>query len=83
MAAPNAKDKRIAELEAALVAHEQSKLEVRNCHILLSVLVSKLGGGVAITDQQMATAGELGILTVMRDERIPGCVMLMRKPPLQ
>ena len=83
MASQSAKDKRIAELEAMLANHERTMLEVRNCHILLSILVARCGGGVAVTDQQMAAAGELGQLNVWRDDRIPGCVMFVRKPPLQ
>jgi hypothetical protein len=87
MAASSAKDKRIAELEAALetvVANqERAVLEVKNCHILMAVLVGKLGGGVAITDHQLQNYNALGVLMVMREERIPGCVMVLNKPPLQ
>lgn len=57
---------------------EQAINEVRNCHILLAILVARGGNGVVITDHEMQNANQLGQLTVIRDDRVPGCVMLVK-----
>lgn len=57
---------------------EEAINEVRNCHILLAILVARHGNGVVITDHEMQNAPQLGMLTVIRDDRVPGCVMLVK-----
>lgn len=65
---------RILELETQLAA---ATTEVKNCHILLAILAER-AGGVVITDEEMQSVGSLGVLTVLRDDRIPGCSILLK-----
>ena len=70
--------KRIMELEQKLAI---AQMEIKNCHILLAIVASR-GNGLVITDQEMQAAGDLGVLHFMRDDRIPGCTVLL-KPAVQ
>lgn len=71
-------NERIAQLEAQLAG---AQLEIRNSHALLALLAHRQPGGVILTDEEMGQY--VGQLVIFRDERIPGCVILVKpeQPP--
>lgn len=71
----DAETNQTAELEAKL---QTFAVEIRNCHALLAILVSRNDGAIAISDAEMASADALGRLEFHREDRIPGCLMLLR-----
>ena len=66
---------RIAFLEAEL---QKATQEIRHSHALLAILLSQRGGSAVVTDHEMQNAGAVGVLTVLRDERIPGAVLMVK-----
>ena len=68
---------RIAELEAQLVA---AQVEIRNSHALLALLTARAPGGLILNDTELASVPLLGQLSIHRDEKIPGCVVMLKQP---
>jgi len=66
---------RLQELQGKLA---EAQLEVRNSHILISALAARMHGLVALTDQEITNISAMGQLTIMRDDRVPGCIIMVR-----
>lgn len=70
--------KHIAALHEQIVAAQK---EINNSHLLIACLASRAHGAVVLHDQEMANMSQSGQLSIHRDEKIPGCIIIVRAKP--